>query len=253
MNKLKDLLLEKMTFKQLLALSDDGRRNRSKNINTRSLKVTSDNNSESWTFSYKSNPSTTGKRHQGYIKFLKPDINQNKQALEWNCIVDCTCPDFKFRFAYNTEKQGASITGNNSWNKNNGNTPLPINNKIGLCKHLISLTDYLKTEIRKRTNIKENSKTLNEINNLLLKEIDNPKLKDYQNILKKLIDQYEKLVVDIESNLKKSEIEIEKIDNLGNISIKPYLDKFQELNRELEITKNELNGLKLFLNNSMNT
>lgn len=231
MIKLKDLLLEKMTFKQLLALSDTGRKNRSKNIDTRSLKVQSDKNSESWIFSYKSSPSTTGKRHQGYIKFLKPDINQNKQALEWNCIVDCTCPDFKFRFAYNTSKQDASIIGNNSWNKNNGRTPLPINNKIGLCKHLISLTDYLKTKISQKSNIKEFNEMLNEIT------IENRGGILIENSLK---DFAKNVKTALELKLKKLEAEYDRRDHIG-LSTKDIQD-------ELYQTRKDIDSLNFLLN-----
>jgi hypothetical protein len=144
---LKELLLEKLTFRQLLSLSDEGRQQRSRNISVKPLKVTAESDSESWTFSYKGSPSTTKKRHQGYIKFLKSEENPQKQALDWNCIVDCTCPDYKYRFAYNNTKQDAGVIGSESWNKNSGQSPLPINKMSGLCKHLISLTDYLKTKI----------------------------------------------------------------------------------------------------------
>lgn len=228
MIKLKDLLLEKMTFKQLLALSDDGRKNRSKNIDTRSLRVVADKNSESSIFSYKSKPSTTGKRHQGYIEFSKSDINKNKQAIEWNCIVDCTCPDFKFRFAYNVDKQGASVIGSNSWNKNNGATPLPINNKIGLCKHLISLTNYLKTAIATKAN---NRKKLKEI-------FGDDFISNNRNLKNKIINLIAKL--------KKERDKLHKeYDDADNKSL-PTIDIQKRL---IELEK-ELNGL-IFLKNSL--
>jgi hypothetical protein len=155
MTLLKDLILERMTFNQLMALSDSGRKEKSRHMDTRSLRITPTKDGESWIFSYKSNPSTTQKRYQGYIKFLNDSLKSDKSADDVYCIVDCNCPDFKYRFAYNDAKQGASITGKDSWNKNNGAQPLPIHRKVGLCGHLISLAGYLKTKIDSKKGLNE--------------------------------------------------------------------------------------------------
>jgi outer membrane biosynthesis protein TonB len=67
--------------------------------------------------------------------------------------VDCDCPDYKYRWAYNNAKAGAGITGNQSWNGNNGKAPRPREQGgvgqlgEGLCKHLISLGRYLHNQV----------------------------------------------------------------------------------------------------------
>lgn len=148
-NILKKILIERMSFKDLLANTDNGRIQRSKtDVHSKSLHVTSIDGNEAWLFSYKSSPSTTGIRHKGYVRFLKEDVGNKDRADELDCMVDCSCPDFRYRFAYNNAKNDASVIGPNSLNKNNGHPPkYPRNNLIGCCKHLASLAEFLKTKI----------------------------------------------------------------------------------------------------------
>ncbi len=152
---IKNLLCERMSFDDLMRVSDPKRKERSTGISTKSLLVNSINDREAWKFSYKTNKNenTTGLRHQGYIYFYKDDIKPGDNALKLDCSVDCSCPDYKFRFAYNNAKNDAGELGVNSLNKNNGAPPM-INIGPGLCKHLIALRDYLLTEAEPTSDVK---------------------------------------------------------------------------------------------------
>jgi len=152
-NILKKILTERMSFRNLYQVSTPDRIHRSKNVNARSLNVTSMNGKEAWTFSYKSNPSSTGQRWHGYVRFLKDDVSNKDRADELDCMVDCDCPDYRFRWAYNNAEQGAGALGPDAWNGNNGRPPRPREQGgvgdlgPGMCKHLIALGEYLKTKI----------------------------------------------------------------------------------------------------------
>lgn len=152
-------LCERMTFNQLVAASagkpDPSRMGRSDHVKSKSVRVTTIDEQEAWTFSYKSqgHHSTTGDRHHGYVRFFKDNVRANEQASNIDCMVDCDCPDYKYRWAYNNAKAGAGTTGNASWNGNNGSPPKPREQGgvgqlgEGLCKHLISLGRFLQTEV----------------------------------------------------------------------------------------------------------
>jgi hypothetical protein len=147
------VLTEHMSFRDLFRVSDPARIDRARDVRTKSLRVASMDGNEAWTFSYKSNPSTTGNRWQGYVRFLKEDVSQKDRADQLDCMVDCTCPDYRFRWAYNNAKQDAGALGQGAWNDNNGNAPRPREQGgvgdlgPGMCKHLIALGEYLKTNI----------------------------------------------------------------------------------------------------------
>ena len=74
-------------------------------------------------------------------------------------MVDCDCPDYRYRFAYNNFEVGAGILGNpknkTGWqfhNKNIGTPPRPVSQGgvgdygPGLCKHLCALSKFLETK-----------------------------------------------------------------------------------------------------------
>lgn len=163
MIKLKSLLLERMSFRDLYNNSDAARISRADDVRSKSLRVFSkDDGNEAWSFSYKSNPSTTKQRHRGEIRFFKDNISEGSNFLELDCQVDCSCPDYRYRWAFNNNKQDAAPIGNNSLNKNNGNVPIPANNLgPGLCKHLAALSEYLKTNIEPTAPSPKDASTLN--------------------------------------------------------------------------------------------
>lgn len=140
-------LSEKLTFTQLFNFSEPKRKDRSKGVRVSSLPGTASETNEYWNFSYKSNPSTTGLRWRGRITFFK---STHKEAADkMYCNVDCSCPDYKYKWAYANADKDAGITGPNSLSKNNGAYPVVTNKNLrpGLCKHLLSLKDYLKTKL----------------------------------------------------------------------------------------------------------
>jgi len=140
-------LNEDMTFNDLLKFADQGRIDRAAHVKTRSVPVTMEDGQESWNFRYKSNPSVTDEPFQGSITFAK-EVGNDSNAADLPCKVDCSCPDFKYRFAYNDTAKNASQTGQDSLNKCNGARPQPAYDYgEGLCKHLIALGSYLKTKI----------------------------------------------------------------------------------------------------------
>jgi len=163
MIKLKDLLAdlfkplnEEMSYNDLLKLSDSGRKERSAHVRSRSIPVSLEDGNEAWNFRYKSNPSTTDRPFEGSIQFFKEIRDTSKEnAADLPCKVDCSCPDFKYRWAYNDAKAGAADVGPDSLNGNNGQPPKPKGPPHfgvgdlgeGLCKHLIALEGYLRTKI----------------------------------------------------------------------------------------------------------
>jgi hypothetical protein len=148
--ELLESLNEIMTYNDLLKLADKGRRARAKDVRTRSIPVTVEDGKESWNFRYKSNPSVTDKPFQGSIKFFK-EINQTgmENASDLPCQVDCSCPDFMYRWAWNDAAKNASTIGLKSLNKCIDRKPKPgYDFGEGICKHLIALERYLRTKIK---------------------------------------------------------------------------------------------------------
>jgi hypothetical protein len=82
------------------------------------------------------------------------------------CKVDCSCPDYKYRWAYANAAQQAGEVGGDSLNRSNGNAPVKTNpgKKPSLCKHLVALKDYL------RTKLQESDGDLNERLSRIIKE-----------------------------------------------------------------------------------
>jgi len=253
MISLKALLLEKMTFRELLKYTDADRRGKartmdvksSSKMDVKSLNVKYTTNSERMEFSYKSSPSVTGVRHRGAITFLKRDLNANKgRSLEdIPCIVDCSCPDFKYTFAYGDKQQGACVIGSGTLNQNNGAKPKDPDDEdgagrginIGLCKHLVSLGRYLKTRIDSKRTLKENINVcgiLNEIG----QECDNKLIIINEGVI---IDWAKKRLIELEDEIKALEL---KWDDMDSKSLNTY-----EIQKKLENRKKELDNIKTVL------
>jgi len=154
------LVAEDMSYDELMKLTTPERKERASNVNVRSLPVSVENNQEQWNFRYKSSPQTTvtDKPFKGSISFLKGKVGQNNNAMKMKCMVDCECPDFKYRFAYNDAAKGASKIGPDSLNKAINRRPKPAYDEgEGLCKHLVALSRFLKTKIQatKKSNLFE--------------------------------------------------------------------------------------------------
>ena len=150
---LKEVLTEWVTFARLYNKSESGRKDRADDVRAKPMRVTTMDENEAWTFSYKSNPSTTGKRWHGYIQFNKANVAEEDDPLKLKCMVDCDCPDYRYRYAYNNAKGGAGRIGKHpDWpygNENNGQKWRPRsqggvgNYGMGMCKHLLALGEYL--------------------------------------------------------------------------------------------------------------
>lgn len=155
---MKKVLMERMSFRQLFAGSEGGRKERgAHDVDPKSSAVTATDDGEAWTFNYKSHPSTTGQRWHGFVQFFKEDVSGKDNAMDLECMVDCDCPDYRYRYAYNNKQADVGWTGNNpNWkysNQNNGRKWRPRSQGgvgdygVGMCKHLCSLSEYLKTVI----------------------------------------------------------------------------------------------------------
>ena len=160
------VIVENMTYKQLMSYTDDGRKDRASTVNTRSIPVSVENDNEAWNFRYKSSDSTTGRPFQGQIQFLKDVTNKDAQTIPVK--VDCGCPDFRYRFAYNNSQMNASEIGPDSLNKCINKKPdKAYDYGVGLCKHLIALQQYLKTKVTqsKKSNLFESLNDISEQGN----------------------------------------------------------------------------------------
>lgn len=155
---MKQVIYERMTYGQLYNGSESGRKERGDHdVRASSTQVNSTDDGEAWTFRYKSNPSTTGRPWHGFIQFFKEDVGSKENAEDLECMIDCDCPDYRYRYAYNNRQAGAGWTGKHSgWthnNQNNGQKWRPRSQGgvgdygVGLCKHLCALKEYLDTVV----------------------------------------------------------------------------------------------------------
>ncbi len=90
---MKFFLGERLTFDQLFKLSEPQRVLRADTVRGPPMEISAHSDSIYHTFNFKSFPSTTGLRHHGYIRFLRPNVqNANNVPLQHvPCEVDCTC------------------------------------------------------------------------------------------------------------------------------------------------------------------
>jgi len=136
-----------LTFDQLFRKSDPGRVKRSATVRGPPLEIDAHSDHVYHVFNFKSFPSTTGLRHHGYIKFVRPKT-AGKKALPLQhvpCVVDCTCPDFRYRFAWLIKQKGSSQVGPRSMNQAWNQPPIHTNphSRISLCKHILAARDYI--------------------------------------------------------------------------------------------------------------
>lgn len=156
-NIAKRVLNEILSFKELMNFSEPKRKKRALKMRTQSLPMRADSTNEYWNFSYKSDPSHITRRppenpngigHKGRITFKKH--NNNESSIDIPCKVDCTCEDYRYKFAYANHDKEAGAMGDGSLNQCNGNYPRITNPHLrpGMCKHLLSLRDYLRTKLQ---------------------------------------------------------------------------------------------------------
>ena len=140
-------LVERLTFDQLFRYSEPKRVYRSLTVRGPPLEIDSYQDAVYYIFNFKSNPSTTGLRHRGYIKFFKPK-RKNPQGVplqHLECLVDCECPDFKYRWAWSNKQRQSSVVGPGSLNQAWNRAPKITNpgSHVGLCKHLLATRNYI--------------------------------------------------------------------------------------------------------------
>lgn len=144
---MKIFLGERLTFDQLFRYSEPKRVKRADTVRGPPLEIDANSDAVYHSFNFKSFPSTTGLRHRGYIKFYRPkNKNPNNVPLQHiPCEVDCTCPDFRYRWAWANKQRGSSRVGLNSLNQALNRAPRITNpaNIPGLCKHILAARDYI--------------------------------------------------------------------------------------------------------------
>lgn len=88
-------IMERLTFDQLMRVSEPKRILRADTVRGPALDLTATKDSTYWYFNFKSFPSTTGLRHKGYIRFYKPrgmvDAKEYRRLEDVPCHVDCSC------------------------------------------------------------------------------------------------------------------------------------------------------------------
>lgn len=140
-------IVEKLTFDQLFSISEPKRVLRSKTVRGPPLDVEAKKDGVYYHFNFKAFPSTTGRRHKGYIKFFKPKKQMPLEKVD--CLVDCDCEDYRYRWAWTNKQRGSGKVGPNSLNQAWNKAPKITNprGKSGLCKHLLSLRDFIYGEL----------------------------------------------------------------------------------------------------------
>lgn len=137
-------LEERLTYDKLFRISEPKRVRRSLTVRGPPLEIEGGQNAETFFFNFKSNPSTTGLRHKGYVKFFKPR-RRGVPLQRVECLVDCTCPDYKFRWAWANKQRGSGRVGPQSLNQAWNQAPRITNpgSRPGLCKHILAARDFI--------------------------------------------------------------------------------------------------------------
>lgn len=140
-------LQERLTFDRLFRISEPKRVYRSFTVRGPPLEIDTYQDVVYYIFNFKANPSTTGLRHRGYVKFFKP-LHRNPRNVplqHLECLVDCTCPDFRYRWAWADKQRGSSVVGAQSLNQAWNRAPRKTNPKgaPGLCKHILATRQYI--------------------------------------------------------------------------------------------------------------
>jgi hypothetical protein len=139
------LLAEKLTYDQFFRMSEPKRVIRSYKVKGPPLEVDSYQDTVYYAFNFKADPSTTGLRHRGFVKFFKPRLGGQKPLQHIECLVDCTCPDYKFMWAWANKQRGSGRVGTQSMNQCLNRAPRKTNptSKPGLCKHILAMRSYI--------------------------------------------------------------------------------------------------------------
>lgn len=135
-----------LTFQRLHDMSDPKRITRSDDVTGPPLDIEAVRDAVYYAFNFRSHATnTTGLRHRGYIKFLRPRSGVPTPLMQLNCVVDCGCPDFRYRWAWANKQRGASVVGPQSLNQAINRAPRITNptSRPGLCKHILACKQYI--------------------------------------------------------------------------------------------------------------
>ncbi len=159
---------ERMTFDQLMSVSDPKRITRASTVRVPPLKFDAYKDQEAYYFNVKSSPSTTGLRHKGYIQVFKPK-NPNTPLEHCECEVGCSCPDYRYRFAFANKQRGSGKVGPSSISQCANRAPRVTNpqGKPGLCKHLCSVRDWIYGHYRSFSSDQDYDSTTSRLNRLV--------------------------------------------------------------------------------------
>lgn len=140
---------ERMTYDDLVRASEPNRGIRAMRIKLPPMEVDSYQTNSHFVFSYyfnaKGKPSTTGLRHQGYVRFMKPKNRKSVPLARLDVEVDCMCPDYRYRWAWANKQRQAGRVGPNSLNQALNRAPRITNprGKPGLCKHILATRQFI--------------------------------------------------------------------------------------------------------------
>jgi hypothetical protein len=138
--------MPRLTFDRLFQVSDPKRVTRSFDVKGPPLDIDAYRDSVYYAFNFKSHiTNTTGLRHRGYVKFFRPRSNVPTPLQHLPCIVDCTCPDYRYRWAWANKQRGSGVVGPRSMNQSLNRAPRITNPQArpGLCKHILAVRDYI--------------------------------------------------------------------------------------------------------------
>lgn len=140
-------VLEDLSYDTLFRYSEPKRVARSATVKGPPLEIVASKTSQIRVFNFKSFPSTTGLRHQGYILFRSPrgKVGKSVPLSSVPVEVDCMCPDYRYRWAWANKQRRAGRVGKNSLNQCINRAPRITNpsGSPGLCKHLLAARDYI--------------------------------------------------------------------------------------------------------------
>lgn len=138
--------MARLTFDQLFRYSEPKRIVRSADVKGPPLDIDSYRDAVYYIFNFKSNvTNTTGLRHRGYVKFFRPRSRTPVPLHKLECLVDCECPDYRYRWAWANKQRRSGAVGPQSLNQAWNRAPRITNPRAipGLCKHILAMREYI--------------------------------------------------------------------------------------------------------------
>lgn len=136
----------RLTFDKLFRISDPKRITRSDDVDGPPMDLDAYKDTVYYTFNFRSHATnTTGLRHRGYVKFFRPRSNVPTPLQHLGCLVDCSCPDYRYRWSWANKQRNSGAVGPNSLNQALNRAPRKTNPRgiPGLCKHILAARGYI--------------------------------------------------------------------------------------------------------------